>query len=132
MNARKGVCWPSGVQLPTRTRARLDDLPDEFVHEPRFADAGLADDVEDLDPGADRVESALQLFQLGGAPDKGCEAVVEFGAEARRSLADRVEPIGFLRLGFAFDVMLAKEARLDHPLHEAIGRLTQDSGTRFR
>ena len=58
-------------------RAVLDDLPDEFVHEPRFADAGLADDVEDLDAGADRVESALQLFQLGGAPDKGCEAVVE-------------------------------------------------------
>src|SRR5580704_11721050 len=97
-------------------RALLDDLPEEFVHEPRFADTRLSDDVENLDAGADRVESALQLLQLGVAPDKGCEAAVEFGAEARRSLADRVEPVGLLRLGFAFDVMLAKEAALDQSL----------------
>ena len=112
-------------------RALLDDLPDEFVHEPRFADAGLADDVEDLDARADGVESALQLLQLRVAPDKLCEAAVEFGAEARRSLADRVEPIGFLRLRFAFDVMLAEEAGLDQPIHETMGRLTHDSGTGF-
>ena len=35
-------------------------------------------------------KSALQLLQFGVAPDEGCEAAVEFGAEARRPLADRV------------------------------------------
>ena len=112
-------------------RAFLDDLPNEFMHEPRFADARLADDVESLDAGADRVEPVFQLLQLAVTSDVGREAAMDLDVKTGGAMANTVEPISLLRLRFAFDVMLAKEARLDHPLDEAIGRLTHDSGTRF-
>jgi hypothetical protein len=51
--------------------------------------------------------------------------------EARGAVADGLEPIGFLRLGLAFDLMLAREARLDHALHQAIGRLGHAYRTRL-
>src|ERR1700721_830451 len=46
-------------------------------------------------------------------------------------MADGLEPIDLLRLGLSLDLMLAREARLDHALHQAIGRLGHAYRTRL-
>src|SRR5208337_948420 len=96
------------------------DLPDEFMHKARLADAGLANDVEDPDVGADRVEAELQFLQFAVASDVGREPALNLGVKPRRPLSDGVKPIGLLRIGLAFDLMLAKAAGLDQPVNKAL------------
>ena len=112
-------------------RALLDDLPEEFMHEARLADARLSDDVEDLDAGADGVEAALQFLQFPVASDVAREAALDLGVKPRRALSNAVKPIRLLRLGLAFDLMLADKTGLDQPLHQSMSRFAHDRRAGF-
>jgi hypothetical protein len=66
------------------------------VEQPRFANTGLADDVDHLDVRAGVRQASLQRLQLMVAPDIGGKAAARRRIKARDALADGVEPIGFL------------------------------------
>jgi hypothetical protein len=131
MKGRNGVCRSSGEHPPNNESAGLADALAELVEQPRFADAGLAGDVDHLDTAAGLRQASFQRLKLAVAPDIGSKAAAQRCIEARGAVADGLEPIGFLRLGLAFDLMLAREARLDHALHQAIGRLGHAYRTRL-
>ena len=127
MKGRNGVCWPSGEQLPDRTKAR----PCRCAGGTRAAGATCPcparHKIDDAEFGAGLVEPAFQNLQFAFPPDKSAEAPPDRCFKPRGSLPDSVEAIDFLRLGLAFDRVLAREARLDHPLHQAVRRFAHEA-----
>jgi len=77
------------------------------------------------------VKSALKHLYFALAPDEGTEAAADRRAKPRGSFANAVQTPDLLRLGFAFDRVLAGKPRLDHPLHEALRRLAHRRRVRF-
>ena len=69
MKARNGVCWPSGVQLPVRTRARsLTICPRNSCTRRDLPMPGSPTMSKTWMPPPDRVEPALQFLQLASRP----------------------------------------------------------------
>ena len=60
--------------------------------------------------------------------DKGAEAPVYCNLKACGSLANRMEAIDVLTLGFSLDSLLACKARIEQSLQEPMRRLTNEHG----
>jgi hypothetical protein len=132
MKGRKGVCRPSGEQLPDRIEGLLfADALAEFVQQARLAHAGLGHDVDHAQFAAGFGETTFKNFHFALAPDKGGKAAPYGRLEPRRTLTDRVEPIDLLRLRLALDRVSAGESRLDKSLHEEVRGLAQVHGSRL-
>ena len=78
-----------------------------------------------------RIETALQRFQLAGATDIGGESATERGVEAGGPGADGVQPIDLLRPCLAFDLVLAGEAGVDQSSDQLMGRLAKENGAGY-
>ena len=91
-----------------------------------LAHARLGHEVDDAEFGARLGEPALQHLQFAFPADKGAEAPAHRRFEPRRPLANGIEPIDLLRLGFALDRVFAGEASLDHSLHQPVCRLAHE------
>ena len=81
--------------------------------------------------GARLGERAFQHLQFTFASDKDAETPAHCCFKPRRSLANGVEPIGLLRLGFALDGVFASKARLDYSLHQPVRRFAHEHGIRL-
>ena len=131
MNGRNGVCRSSGEQLPDKIKA--PDLPMRCRNSWSSRDLPM--------PGSPAMSMTWMpcssrrglapALELAVAPDIGGEAATQRRVEARGALADGIEPIDLLRLGLAFDLMLAREGRLDHSLDQATRHLGHAYRTRL-
>ena len=101
------------------------------MQQARLAHARFGNEIDDAEFGASFVEPALQHLQFAFAPDEGAEAPAHRCFKPGGPLPNGIEPIDFLRLGFALDLMVASEGGLDHPLHQTVRRLAHQHRIRL-
>ena len=89
----------------------LADALAELVQQARLAHARLGRKIDDAKFGASLVEAAFQHLQFVFASDEGAEATAYRCFKPCGSMADGVEAIDLLRLGFALDGVFAREGR---------------------
>ena len=91
--------------------ALLADALAELVEQARLAHARLGNQIDDAELRTGLVQSALQHLQFAFASDKRAEAPAYRCLKPGSPLANGIEPIDFLRLGLALDLMVASEGR---------------------
>ena len=85
------------------------------MQQARLAHAWLGHQIDDAELRTCLIQSAFQHLQFAFTSDKRAEAPAYRSLEPRGSMANCIEPIGLLRLGFALDLMVASEVASTMP-----------------
>ena len=104
------------------------DALTEFVKQPRFADAGLTDDVDHMHAAQRVLSATVQAGQLLVSPHEGRKTAPHGRAEAGRSVGNPIEPEDPLRFALSFDAVLTKKVSGDQSLDQPVGGIAQQDG----
>ena len=103
------------------------------MHEPRLADARVADDGDDLrEPAAQPLEAGHDLAELGVAADERRQLAGAPRRTRRPALGRALDHERVHRLALALHVERADRARLEAAAQERVGRVRDEDRARLR